>query len=84
MSGAPIKKLPASPSVGLPGAPVPDCGSEKINVSFGYFGAGTRRFKDGLNDRLLRLEAMSKALSGPHGPEMIKLDKPQSVRVAAD
>ena len=32
MSGAPVKKLPASPSVGLPGIPVPDRGSEEVDI----------------------------------------------------
>jgi hypothetical protein len=40
MSSAPIKKLPASPSVGLPGVPVPDRGREKINVGFSDFEGG--------------------------------------------
>jgi len=42
MSGAPIKKLPASPSVRLPGVSVADRGGEKINVRFSNFGAGSR------------------------------------------
>ena len=40
MSGAPVKKLPASPGVGLPGVAVTDRGGEKIDVGFGNFGAG--------------------------------------------
>jgi hypothetical protein len=32
VSSAPIKKLPASASVGLPGVPVPNRGGEEINV----------------------------------------------------
>ena len=40
MSGAPIKKLPASTGVGLPGVPVADRGGEEVNVGFGDFRAG--------------------------------------------
>src|SRR5258705_5879263 len=40
MSGAPIKKLPASPRVSQPSIPVADRGGEEVNVSFGDFGAG--------------------------------------------
>jgi hypothetical protein len=39
MSGTPIKKLPASPSVGLSSVPVTDRGSEEVNVSFNDFWA---------------------------------------------
>ena len=41
MSGAPVKKLPASPRVGSPSVPVSDRGGEKVNVGFGDFGAGS-------------------------------------------
>src|SRR5271165_7180869 len=41
MSSAPIKKLPASPRVSLPGVPVPNRCGEKVNVGFGNFGAGS-------------------------------------------
>ena len=41
MSGASVKELPASPSVGLPGIPVTDRGSEKVNVGFSNFRAGS-------------------------------------------
>src|SRR5258708_638440 len=41
VSGAPIKKLPASPSVGLPCVSVADRGGEKVNVGFSDFGAGS-------------------------------------------
>src|ERR1700736_1939644 len=40
MSGAPIKKLPASPRVSHPSIPVADRGGEEVNVGFGDFGAG--------------------------------------------
>src|SRR5260370_35999815 len=42
MSSAPIKKLPASPRVSLPGVAVPNRGGEKINAGFGDFGTGSR------------------------------------------
>jgi hypothetical protein len=38
MSGAPVKKLPASPSVSSPGVPVTDRGSKKVDVGFSDFG----------------------------------------------
>jgi hypothetical protein len=41
MSGAPIKKLPASPSVSSPSVPVADRGGEEVNVGFSDFGAGS-------------------------------------------
>jgi hypothetical protein len=37
MRGAPVKKLPASPSVSSPSVPVADHGSEKVNVGFSDF-----------------------------------------------
>jgi hypothetical protein len=40
MSGAPIKKLPASTRVSQPSIPVADRGGEEVNVGFGDFGAG--------------------------------------------
>src|ERR1700730_9380977 len=40
MSGAPVKKLPASSRVSSPSVPVADRGSEKVNVGFSNFGAG--------------------------------------------
>jgi hypothetical protein len=40
MSGAPIKKLPASPRVGSPSVPVADRSGEEINLGFGDFWAG--------------------------------------------
>src|SRR5271165_6600276 len=40
MSSAPIKKLPASPRVSLPGVAVPNRGGEKVDVGFSDFGAG--------------------------------------------
>jgi hypothetical protein len=39
MSGAPVKKLPASPSVSSPSVPVADRGGEEVNVSFSDFWA---------------------------------------------
>jgi hypothetical protein len=57
MSGTPIKKLPASPSVGLSSVPVTDRGSEEVNVSFSDFGAGV----DLASGRLLRLALPSDA-----------------------
>ena len=41
MSGAPVKKLPASPSVSSPSVPVADRGGEGVNVGFSNFGAGS-------------------------------------------
>jgi hypothetical protein len=41
VSSAPVKNLPARPSVGLPGIPITNCGGEKVNVSFSDFGAGS-------------------------------------------
>src|SRR5271165_1722653 len=41
MSGAPIKKLPASPRVSSPSVPVADRGGKKVNVGFSNFGAGS-------------------------------------------
>jgi hypothetical protein len=41
MSGTPIKKLPTSPSVGLPGISVADRGGEKIDVGLGGFRAAS-------------------------------------------
>ena len=40
VSSAPIKKLSASPRVGLSRVAVADCGGEKVDVSFGDFGTG--------------------------------------------
>jgi hypothetical protein len=40
MSGAPVKKLPASPSVSSPSVPVADCGGEEVNVGFGDLRTG--------------------------------------------
>jgi hypothetical protein len=34
MSGASVKKLPASPSIRLPGIPVPDRGGKEVDVGF--------------------------------------------------
>jgi hypothetical protein len=39
MSGAPFKKLPASPCVGSPSVPVADRGGEEVNVDFSDFWA---------------------------------------------
>jgi hypothetical protein len=39
MSGAPVKNLPTSPRVSLPGVSVADRSGEKINVGFSNFGA---------------------------------------------
>src|ERR1700692_2832330 len=41
MSGAPVKKLPASSRVSLAGVSVADRGGEKINVGFRDFWAGS-------------------------------------------
>jgi hypothetical protein len=41
MSGAPVKKLPASTRVSLSGIPVANRSSEKVNVAFSNFGAGS-------------------------------------------
>jgi hypothetical protein len=41
MSGAPVKKLPASPSVSSPSVPVADRGSEKVNIGFSDLGAAS-------------------------------------------
>ena len=41
MSGAPVKKLPASPRVSQPSIPVADRGGEEVNVGFSDFGAGS-------------------------------------------
>ena len=41
MSGAPVKKLPTSPRVSLPGVSAADRSGEKINVGFSNFGAGS-------------------------------------------
>jgi hypothetical protein len=41
MSSAPIKKLPASPRVSLSGISVANRSSEKVNVAFSNFGAGS-------------------------------------------
>src|SRR6266404_7551945 len=47
MSGAPVKKLPASPRVSSPGVPVPDRGSEEVNIGFSDFRAGgSNQFRD--------------------------------------
>jgi len=54
MSGAPIKKLPASPRVSSPSVPVPDRAGEKINVGFGDFGSGS---SNQLRDPRLRRSA---------------------------
>ena len=40
MSGAPVKKLPASPRVSQPSIPVADRGGEEVNVGFSDFGTG--------------------------------------------
>src|SRR5258708_22233689 len=40
MSGAPVKKLPASPRVGSTSVPVTDRRSEEVNVGFSDFWAG--------------------------------------------
>jgi hypothetical protein len=40
MSGAPVKKLPASPRVSSPRVPVADRAGEEVNVGFGDFGTG--------------------------------------------
>src|ERR1700758_77066 len=40
MSGAPVKKLPASPRVGSTSVPVTDRGSEEVNVGFSDIRAG--------------------------------------------
>jgi hypothetical protein len=40
MSGAPVKKLPASPRIGLSRVAVPDRGGEEVNVGFSDFEAG--------------------------------------------
>jgi hypothetical protein len=54
MSGAPVKKLPASPGVGSPSVPVTDRGGEKVNVGFSDFGAGS---SNQLRDPRLRRSA---------------------------
>src|ERR1700736_5282580 len=54
MSGAPFKKLPASPSVSSPSVPVTDRGGEKVNVGFSDFGAGS---SNQLRDPRLRRSA---------------------------
>src|ERR1700736_1680864 len=54
MNGAPVKKLPASPSVSLPGIAVTDRGGEKVNVGFCYLRAGGG---DQLRDPRLRRSA---------------------------
>src|SRR4029077_5847261 len=41
MSGAPVKKLPARPSVSSPSVPVADRGGEEVNVGFSDFRAGS-------------------------------------------
>jgi hypothetical protein len=41
MSGALVKKLPASPSVSSPSVPIVDRGGEEVNVGFSDFGAGS-------------------------------------------
>ena len=38
VSSAPVKKLPASAGVSLPGIPVTDRGREEVDVGFGDFG----------------------------------------------
>jgi hypothetical protein len=40
VSGAPIKKLPASSGVRSAGVPVPDSGREEFNIGIGGPGAG--------------------------------------------
>jgi len=42
MSGAPVKKLPASPRVSSPSVSVTDRGGEEVNVGLSDFGAGGR------------------------------------------
>src|ERR1700724_2577308 len=54
MSGAPLKKLPASPCVSSPSVPVADRGGEEVNVGFSDFGAGSG---DQLRDPRLRRSA---------------------------
>src|ERR1700738_121601 len=41
MSGAPVKKLPASASVSSPSVPVADRGGEEVDVGFSDFWAGS-------------------------------------------
>ena len=41
MSGAPVKKLPASPGVSSPSIPVTDRRSEEVNVGFSDFRTGS-------------------------------------------
>jgi hypothetical protein len=41
MSGAPFKKLPASPGVGSTSVPVADRGGEEVNVGFTDLGTGS-------------------------------------------
>jgi len=54
MSGAPVKKLPTSPRISSPSVPVSDRGSEKVNVGFSDFGAGS---SNQLRDPRLRRSA---------------------------
>src|ERR1700736_1452054 len=54
MNGAPVKKLPASPSVSLPGIAVTDRGGEEVDVGFCYLRAGGG---DQLRDPRLRRSA---------------------------
>src|SRR4029077_1557536 len=41
MSGAPLKKLPASPSVSSPSVPIADRGGEEVNVGFSDLRTGS-------------------------------------------
>src|SRR5260370_29575538 len=56
MSGAPIKKLPASPRVSHPSIPVADRGGEEVNVGFGDFRAGrsNQLLEPGLGNKTAR------------------------------
>jgi hypothetical protein len=74
MSGAPVKKLPASARVGLPGVSVAKRGGESVNIGFSNFGADSSnqlrdpRLRSAGNDRKLSLENEfhSGALSDRH------------------
>jgi hypothetical protein len=41
MSGAPVKKLPASPSVSSPSVPVADRGGEEVDIGFSDLRTGS-------------------------------------------
>jgi len=47
MSGAPVKKLPASARVGLPSVSVANRGGESVNIVFSNFGAGKQQSAPG-------------------------------------